>query len=212
MATAFCVLACVLASILVSFVALIVVVEPLGVVPFFMSLTRGRPSDDVKRIAMRASVVGTLVLLGFAVCGGALLSSMGIRLDAFRVAGGVVLLLTAMDMIRQKNTCRCSTSESNTGGEEVAIVPLAIPLLAGPGSMAAVMSLVGREPTVAVVIAIVLVFAVTYFVLRGAGVLHRLVGPAVLAVVQRVLGLLLAAMSVQSIVTGVSSLLSTYVS
>ena len=199
-----------LASILVAFVALIVVVEPLGVVPFFLSLTRGKPRDDIRRTAMRASIVGALVLLAFAVCGGAVLSTLGIRLDAFRVAGGVVLLLAALDMIRQKNACRCSPTESNAAGDEVAIVPLAIPLLAGPGSMAAVMALVGREPTLAVVIAIVLVFAVTYLVLRGAGVLHRLVGPAILAVVQRVLGLLLAAMSVQSIIAGVASLLSTY--
>ncbi len=198
-----------LASILVAFVALVVVVEPLGVVPFFMSLTRGKPAENIRRTAMRASVVGALVLLLFAVFGGAVLGTLGIRLDAFRVAGGVVLLLAALDMIRQKNACRCSPVESG-GGDEIAIVPLAIPLLAGPGSMAAVIALVGREPTLAVVIAIVLVFAVTYVVLRGAGVLHRLVGPAILAVVQRVLGLLLAAMSVQSIVTGIASLLSTY--
>lgn len=199
-----------LASIVIAFVALIVIVEPLGVVPFFASLTRGLPVDDARRIAMRASVVGALVLLAFAVFGGAILSSLGIRLDAFRVAGGLVLLLAALDMIRQKNACRCSPSETSSGTDEVAIVPLAIPLLAGPGSMAAVMALVGREPTLAVVIAIVLVFAVTYAALRGAGVLQRLVGPAILAVVQRVLGLLLAAMSVQSIVTGIGSLLSTY--
>ena len=197
-----------LASTLVAFVALIVVVEPLGVVPLFMSLTRGRSRDDVRRIAIRASLVGALVLLAFAMCGSAVLSSLGIHLDAFRVAGGGVLLLAALDMIRQKNVCRCSPSESNGGGDDIAIVPLAIPLLAGPGSMAAVMALVGREPTLAVVIAIVLVFAVTYVVLRGAGVLQRLVGPAILAVVQRVLGLLLAAMAVQSIVTGIATLLS----
>ena len=199
-----------LASILVAFVALVVVVEPLGVVPLFLSLTRGKPADDMRRTAMRASVVGALVLLTFAVAGGAVLGTLGIRIDAFRVAGGIVLLLAALDMIRQKNACRCSPAESGVGGEEVAIVPLAIPLLAGPGSMAAVMALVGREPMLAVVIAIILVFAVTYLVLRGASVLHRLVGPAVLAVVQRVLGLLLAAMSVQSIVTGIASLLATY--
>ena len=196
-----------LASIVVAFVALIVVVEPLGVIPFFLSLTRGKPPDDVRRIALRASVIGALVLLAFAAFGGAILDSLGIRLDAFRVAGGIVLLLTALDMIRQRNACRCSPAEANGGGEDVAVVPLAIPLLAGPGSMAAVMAMVGREPVSAVVIAIVLVFGVTYVVLRGATTLHRLLGPATLAVVQRVLGLLLAAMSIQSIVVGVASLL-----
>lgn len=200
-----------LASILVAFVALIVVVEPLGVVPFFLTLTRGRSAEDARRIAVRASVVGALVLLTFALFGGSVLHSLGIRLDAFRVAGGLVLLLAALDMIRQKNTCRCSPVEtgSGTGADDVAVVPLAIPLLAGPGSMAAVMALVGREPPAAVAVAVVLVFIVTYLALRGAGVLHRVLGPAILAVVQRVLGLLLAAMSVQSIITGITSLIST---
>jgi multiple antibiotic resistance protein len=199
----------VLASILVAFVALIVAVEPFGVVPFFLSLTRGRSREEVRRVAMRASVVGALVLLGFAAFGGAVLDALGIRMDAFRTAGGVVLLLAALAMIRQKNVCRCSPTEaSGIAGDDIAIVPLAIPLLAGPGSMAAVMALVGQQPTVAVVVAIVLVFVVTYLALRGAAVLHRVVGPAVLAVVQRVLGLLLAAMAVQSIVSGLASLLS----
>lgn len=198
-----------MASVLVAFVALIVVVEPLGVIPLFLSLTRTRPSEDVRRIARRASIVGALVLLCFALFGRAILSSLGIPLDAFRIAGGLVLLLAALDMIRQKNACRCSPVESNGAGDDVAIVPLAIPLLSGPGSMAAVMSLVGREPTAAVVVAIALVFWVTYLVLRGASVLHRLLGPATLAVIQRVLGLLLAAMSVHSIVTGIASLLGT---
>lgn len=198
-----------MASVLVAFVALIVVVEPLGVIPLFLSLTRTRPSEDVRRIARRASIVGALVLLCFALFGRAILSSLGIPLDAFRIAGGLVLLLAALDMIRQKNACRCSPVESNGASDDVAIVPLAIPLLSGPGSMAAVMSLVGREPTAAVVVAIALVFWVTYLVLRGASVLHRLLGPATLAVIQRVLGLLLAAMSVHSIVTGIASLLGT---
>jgi multiple antibiotic resistance protein len=196
-------------SVIVAFVALIVVVEPLGVIPFFLSLTRTRPREDVRRIARRASIVGALVLLGFALFGQAMLRSLGVPLDAFRVAGGLVLLLAALDMIRQKNASRCCQAEANGNGEDVAIVPLAIPLLAGPGSMAAVMGLVGREPTIAVVIAIVLVFVVTYYVLRGAGVLQRLLGPATLAVIQRVLGLLLAAMSVHSIITGVAALLAT---
>jgi multiple antibiotic resistance protein len=200
-----------MASILIAFVALIVVVEPLGVIPFFLSSTRTRPSEDVRRIARRASIVGALVLLGFAILGRTILSTLGVPLDAFRVAGGLVLLLAALDMIRQKASARCCGVEANGNGDDVAIVPLAIPLLAGPGSMAAVMGLVGREPTLAVVVAIALVFWVTYLVLRSASVLHRLLGPATLAVIQRVLGLLLAAMSVSSIVTGIAALLATYV-
>lgn len=200
-----------MASVLIAFVALIVVVEPLGVIPFFLSMTRTRPSEDVRRIARRASIVGALVLLGFALFGRSLLSTLGVPLDAFRIAGGVILFLTALDMIRQKNACRCSPVESNGDRDDVAIVPLAIPLLAGPGSMAAVMGLVGREPTIAVVVAIVLVFWVTYLVLRSATTLHRLLGAPTLAVIQRVLGLLLAALSAHAIVTGIAALLATHI-
>lgn len=201
-----------LTGILVAFVALIVVVEPLGVVPYFMTLTRGRPREVARRTALRASVVGASILLAFALAGRPMLDAFGVRIDAFRVAGGLVLLLAALDMIRQQASAactRCSSAET-TGTDDGTIVPLAIPLLAGPGAMAATMALVASQPTLAVVVAIVLVFAVTYVVLRASRVLDRIVGPATLAVVQRVLGLLLAAMSVQSIIAGIASLLSTY--
>lgn len=200
-----------IASIVVAFVALIVVVEPLGVVPFFLSMTRGRSRSEVARIARRASLIGALVLLGFVLFGRALLDALGIEVHAFRVAGGLVLLLAALDMIRRTRECRCSPVEADGGrGDDVAVVPLAIPLLAGPGSMAAVMSLVGREPVSAVAVAVVLVFVVTYVVLRSAALLQRLIGPATLSVIQRVLGLLLAAMSVQAIVRGLAFLFGAY--
>jgi multiple antibiotic resistance protein len=197
-------------AIFVAFIALIVVVEPLGVVPYFMTLTRGRPRDAARRVALRASIVGGSILLSFALFGRPVLDAFGVRMDAFRVAGGLVLLLAALDMIRQKtaNACRCTTTEASGNGDDGAVVPLAIPLLAGPGSMAATMGLVASHPTFAVVIAVILVFVVTYVVLRASSVIDRLIGPATLAVVQRVLGLLLAALSVQSIITGIVSLLS----
>jgi len=202
-----------LTAVFVAFVALIVVVEPLGVVPYFMTLTRGRPRDAVRRTALRASIVGGSILIAFALVGRPVLDALGVRMDAFRVAGGLVLLLVALDMIRQKtaNACRCTKTESSGIGDDGTIVPLAIPLLAGPGSMAATMGLVATQPTFAVVVAVILVFAVTYIVLSASSLIDKLVGPATLVVVQRVLGLLLAALSVQSIVTGIGSLLSTHI-
>ena len=151
----------VLASILISFVAVVVVVEPLGVLPVFLSLTRDRSAADKRRIVARASVIGALVLLAFAIGGSAALRALGIGLDAFKVAGGLVLLLVGLDMVRQKASCRCSSAESDATRDDVAVVPLAIPLLSGPASMASVLALVGRESTLAVVIAIVLVFGVS---------------------------------------------------
>jgi multiple antibiotic resistance protein len=197
-----------LASFVASFVALFVVVEPFGVVPMFASLTRDRPRHEQIQIAMRASLVGALILIAFALVGRGVLGALGIRIDAFQVAGSVVLLLGALEMIRGKSGCdRCSVAEGDPSRADIAIVPIAIPMLAGPGSMTATMSLVAREPLPLVLVAIVAVFAITFVVLRGTATVQRLVGPATLAVVLRVLGLLLAALSIQSIVSGVQSLL-----
>ncbi|HEU0035949.1 MAG TPA: MarC family protein [Kofleriaceae bacterium] len=199
----------ILASVVVSFVALFVVVEPFGALPLFASLTSGRSRADQIAIAYRASVVGALILIGFAIAGRGLLGALGVRLDAFQVAGGVVLLLAALDVLRGRPGCRrCSDAESDPSRADVAIVPIAIPMLAGPSAMAATMSLVTREPLPAVLLAILGVFAVSFLVLRSTAALQRLIGPAVLAVVVRVLGLLLAALSIQSIVRGVASLVT----
>lgn len=199
-----------LSSIVVCFVALFVVVEPFGVVPMFASLTRDRPRHEQIQIALRASLVAASILIAFAFIGRPLLDAMGVRLDAFQVAGSVVLLLMALDLVRGKTAgcARCSPSEADRTRADIAIVPFAIPMLAGPGAMAATMSLVSREPLPAVIVAIVAVFAIAFLILRGTSAVQRFIGPAVLAVVLRVLGLLLAALSIQSIVSGTLSLLN----
>jgi multiple antibiotic resistance protein len=195
-------------SILASFVALFVVVEPFGVVPMFASLTSGRPRHEQIQIATRASIAGALILISFALVGGPLIRALGVRLDAFQVAGSVVLLLNALEMIRGKSGCnRCTTSEADGTRADIAIVPIALPMLAGPGAMTATMSLVAREPLPVVLLAIVAVFAITFVVLRGTATVQRFIGPAALAVVLRVFGLLLAALSIQSIVSGMQSLI-----
>lgn len=191
-----------------SFVALFVVVEPFGVVPMFASLTQDRPRHEQVRIAYRASLVGALILIIFAFIGRGILAALGVRIDAFQVAGSVVLLLGALEMIRGKVACRCNPSEADPTRPDIAIVPIAIPMLAGPGAMTATMSLVATQPLPSVLLAIFAVFAITFLVLRGTATVQRFIGPATLAVVLRVLGLLLAALSIQSIVRGVQSLLA----
>lgn len=124
-----------------------VIVEPFGVVPAFAALTAGRPAADVRRIALRASVVGAGVVFLFAIGGRLVLELLGVRIDAFRMAGGLLLLLTALDMLRAKQaSCRCSQEklEAAKTRDDIAVVPLAIPLLSGPGAMAAVMMLMSR--------------------------------------------------------------------
>jgi multiple antibiotic resistance protein len=201
------------ASFVVAFSALFVVVEPFGVAPFFASMTTGRPQAQVRAIAWRACVVGAAILAGFTLFGGWLLQVLHVQLDAFRAAGGLLLLLTALDMLRGKRqSCRCSPEEvaDATQRQDIAIVPLAVPLLAGPGSMATVMVLAssgGPAQTAVVLAAIAATFAASYLVLRAAGTLQRWAGPSVLAVVERVLGLLLAAIALQFLAMGAMGLL-----
>lgn len=198
----------VITSFLVAFSAIFVVVEPFGVAPMFASMTAGRSTQEVRGIALRASLVGTFVLLSFALFGGRLLGALHVELDAFRAAGGLLLLLTALDMLRGRGKeCRCSKAELAAAArqDDIAVVPVAVPLLAGPGSMATVMVLVadgGALQTAIVVAAILLVFVISYVVLRAAGRLQRWTGPSVVAVVERVLGLLLAAIAIQFVAEG----------
>jgi multiple antibiotic resistance protein len=202
-----------IAAFATAFTAVFVVVEPFGVAPMFASLTAGRSSEEVRGIAARAAVVGAAVLVAFALAGGQILRALHVEIDAFRAAGGLLLLLTALDMLRGRGErCRCTAEEMEDAHEQddIAVVPVAVPLLAGPGSMATVMVLVaegGPIQTGIVVAAILLTFAISYAVLRAAGALKRWTGPSVVAVVERVLGLLLAAIALQFVATGARGLL-----
>ena len=196
-------------SLFTSLAALFVVVEPLGVVPTFAALTADRSRAEARAIALRASIVGAFVLLGFAVGGRAALSALGIRIEAFRMAGGLLLLLTALDMLRGKGAhCRCTPAEVQDAAQrhDIAVVPVAVPLLSGPGAMATVMMLSSKAPgalgLTIVLAAIAITFAISYLVLRSAGLINRVLGRSTMSVLQRVMGLILAAMSIQSILEG----------
>ncbi|MCA9569803.1 MAG: MarC family protein [Myxococcales bacterium] len=194
----------------VAFSAVLVVVEPFGVAPTFAALTAGRSPAEVHRIAARATLAGAGVLVAFTLVGGHVLDALHLRLDAFRAAGGLLLLLTALQMLQgDRNDRRCSPGELVADREDVAIVPIAVPLLAGPGSMATVMVLVAEGGTAQVVVvlaAVLATFAVTYGVLRVSARLSAWAGPSGIAVVRRVLGLLLAALAMQFVAGGLAGL------
>lgn len=196
-------------SALVALSAVFFVVDPVGVVPIFIAMTHGDPAEKMQATARRASVVAAALLVFFALFGTFLFKVVGVSLSAFRVAGGIVLLITALDMLRARQSeTRTSPEEAQeaTGKEDVAIVPLAIPLLAGPGAIATVMVLMSRAAGVASVVAVVLSILVTmaasYFLLRGASLVQRVLGQSGVAIFQRVMGLLLAAIAVQFIAEG----------
>lgn len=199
---------------LVSLSAVFFVVDPIGVVPLFLAMTAGDSQEKMRRTAMRACLVACGMMLFFALFGGVIFKVFGVSLGAFRVAGGILLLITALDMLRARpSETRTTPTEEQEGvvKEDVAIVPLAIPLLSGPGAIATAMVLMAKGDTLAsaipVLAAIVLTFVASYFILRASGLIQRVLRQSGVAIVERVMGLILAAIAVQFIADGGKELL-----
>lgn len=181
-----------------AFVTLAVIMDPLGSAPTFIVLTAGRPARDRRNAAILAAVVAGLLVLAFALFGRLILDFLHVSVSSLTIAGGLLLLLVALQMLRGDNL----TEEPETAN--IALVPLATPLLAGPGAIAAVMVLTQRYPgasgQLAVVLAIAAVVVVLAVGLLLADLIARLIRPSVIQLLTRVLGLLLSAIAVQFIV------------
>lgn len=201
--------ASVLAYAVTAFTTLVAIVDPPGAVPIFISMTGADTPAQKRRAAMRASVTAALALAIFAAGGNALLHFFGISMPAFRIAGGMLLFLVAIDMLRaQPSRQRTSPEEEQEGLEkpDVSIFPLAFPMLAGPGSITSVMLLMDKAQDVASRVALFVVIAVvavlTLVTLLGATVAEKKLGRTGLNVLNRVMGLLLAAIAVQFVLDG----------
>jgi multiple antibiotic resistance protein len=197
-----------------AFLTLLVVVDPVGIVPVYLGLVGDRPQAERTRVARRAVVVAGVVLFGFALGGDWLLARLGISIDAFRIAGGILLFRIAVGMVLAEPHQRETREEEEEARSraDVSVFPLAIPLIAGPGSMASLMILVGQagsDPRRLVVVFAMtgVVLALTWLALRLAPPLGRLLGRTGVNVVTRVLGVLLAALAVQYVADGVRGLL-----
>jgi multiple antibiotic resistance protein len=195
----------------VSLSAIFFVVDPFSAVPFFLAMTRQDPVEKRRETALRASLTAGIVLATFALAGSWIFRLLGITLGAFKVAGGVVLLLLALDMIRtQPSRTRITEKEveAGAGKEDIAIVPLAMPLLAGPGSIATAIVLMARARAgpwwhaLPVLGAIAVTAAASYVVLAGATRTEKVLGRTGLAILERAAGLLLVAVAVQFMMDG----------
>ena len=193
----------------ISLSAVFFVVDPLAAVPIFISITAGDSQQKIRKAAARACLVGCGILLFFALFGGLVFKVFGVTLDAFRVAGGILLLMTSLDMLRaRRSETRTSprATREGTSKEDVAIVPLAMPLLAGPGSIATVTVLMSKGTgvlsAIPVLISIVVTFAASYLILRAAGLVHRILKQTGIAILERLMGLILSAIAVQFIAEG----------
>ena len=197
--------------------AIFFVVDPLAVVPSFLAMTAGDDVNKKRATAKKAALATATTLLTFAIAGNLIFSTFGITLGAFRIAGGVLLFLLALDMMRAKTSSVRQTVEEEAEGaakDDIAIIPLTIPMLAGPGAIATTMVCVsnaaGRPLYLIVVALTIAVTAVSVFlILRSAILVERRLGTTGLNVLTRVLGLILAALAVQFLVDGIGEVLPT---
>lgn len=194
-----------------AFVTLFVIVDPPGCAPIYAGLTKGASDAQRRSMAIRACAIAGAILVGFALFGRQLLAALHIELDAFRIAGGIMLFLIALEMVFEKRTQRREERAERLMDtpeiEDVSVFPMAMPMLAGPGAIASVMLLVSNAPNgggaLIVLAALALVLALTLIALIAAAPLLRLFGPNVEAVITRLLGVLLAALAAQYVIDGV---------
>jgi multiple antibiotic resistance protein len=191
-----------------------VVIDPPGCAPIFAGLITGATRRQALSMAARACLIATGILVGFALFGEQLLGALHIELDAFRIAGGIMLFLIALDMVFEKRTRRREERAEkirSTEVEDVAVFPMAMPMLAGPGSIATIMLLMSRasgtEQTLVILAALALVMILSFAALAAARPLMKLAGPQTEAIITRLLGVLLAALAAQYVVDGVKATL-----
>jgi len=193
-----------------AFITLFVVIDPPGCAPIYASITADANAQQRRSMAIRAVLAAGGILLVFALFGEDLLSALHIELNSFRIAGGIMLFLIALDMVFEKRTERREQRAQKVIDtpeiEDVSIFPMAMPMIAGPGSIASVMLLVsqntGIEPALTILAALALVLLLTLIALITAGPLMKLLGQKTEAVITRLLGVLLAALAAQFVIDG----------
>ncbi|MBA3908819.1 MAG: MarC family transcriptional regulator [Rhodobacter sp.] len=195
------------AFLITAFATLFVVIDPPGLVPLFIALTRGMGPEKRRAMARRACIIAAVLLLIFGVAGESILGFIGISMPAFRIAGGILLFLTALDMLFERRTQRREGQQVDPD-HDPSVFPLATPLIAGPGAIATMILLVGEAGagwpgTFAVLGLMLVMIVVTYAFLLASPPLERMLGRTGTIVITRLLGMLLAALSVQFVIDGV---------
>ena len=198
-----------LAFFVTAFTTLFVVIDPFGTTPIFVAMTQGMDARTRRRTAYRTCAVASGILVAFAAFGEAVLGFVGISMEAFKVAGGALLFLTALDMLFDRRTKRREDRAEVEEHPDPSVFPLAIPLVAGPGSIATIILLAGQHPGIlgiaeATLVMLAVMAVVLTFFLSG-GLIARILGKTGLNVLTRLLGMLLAALSVQFILDGLKA-------
>ncbi len=201
-----------LETIVTAFVTFFVIIDPLGTVPVFVSLTRGADEATRRHTAIKGSTIAICTLILFAIVGDYFLDFLGITLAAFRIAGGALLFLLSIDMLFARHTGLRSTTASEEKEAvhklDVAVFPLAIPLIAGPGAITSVILLMGHASgqllqQLSVIIVLLVVLALNLGALLLASKIMRFMGVTGINVIGRVFGIILAALAMQFIIDGI---------
>jgi multiple antibiotic resistance protein len=195
--------------------AMFFVIDPIANVPIFLTITASESAASRRRIARRAALATWVTLSVFALAGGLIFQAFGISLGAFKIAGGLMLLLMSVDMMRAQPSPTRTTAEEQgeaSGRDDIAIFPMAIPMLAGPGAIATVMVLMSRAAwhpvrTIAVFVAVTVTCLLVWLLMRSAANAERLLPKTLLRAFERIMGLLLAAVAVEFIAGGIRDML-----
>jgi multiple antibiotic resistance protein len=198
-----------------AFITLLVIVDPFMVVPVFIGLTKGDSAEQRQNTAKKSCVIAAILLLFFGLAGDKLLNALGISQPAFRIAGGFLLLLAGIEMVmahpsglRSPNTAE---EKEAIHKDDISVFPLAIPLIAGPGSMTSIVVLMREAEAISFitqcgVMALgIIVIIITYVTMRLGAKLMKLLGVTGMNVLTRVFGVIVAALATEHIVSGVSS-------
>ena len=191
---------------LTSFVALFIIIDPIGLTPIFIAITQGMDDSLRRKVALRSVLVSAFVISLFIVGGETVLGFIGISMPAFRIAGGILLFLTALDMLFQRRSKRRENQTEQELVDDPSVFPLAIPLIIGPGAIATVILIAGAKPglvgiaSTGFITALVLLAVFVFF--SAASRIEKLLGKTGIDVLTRLLGMLLAALSVQFVIEG----------
>lgn len=193
-----------------AFITFFVVIDPPGCAPIYASLTKGANTHQRRTMAIRATLVASGILFVFALFGEKLLGALHIELQSFRVAGGIMLFLIALDMVFEKRTerreKRAQEIMETPEIEDVSVFPMAMPMIAGPGSIATVMLLMaqndGLDRAATILGALAVVLVLTLLALLAAGPIMKVLGHKAEAVITRLLGVLLGALAAQLVIDG----------
>jgi multiple antibiotic resistance protein len=198
---------------LISLTSIFFLVDPFAAIPAFLVMTAGDSPASRRRMALRAAWTCMFVLSAFALAGGLIFKLFGITLPAFKIAGGIILILIGLDMLQARRSQTKETpDETNEGAEkeDVGIIPLGIPMLAGPGSISTVMVLMGQSnqwwETAPIFVSIAVTSLASFWILAGADRVRHYLGETGIRILMRMMGLLLTAIAVQFVVNGLTDL------